>query len=74
MIIRTHQDCDDYDDMSDDDSEDNDADEYVEVNTLKVVRGKRANSLKWDHTGRGAVEHRLTNRQTSQYTNKQAIV
>ena len=53
MIIRTHQDCDDYDDMSDDDSEDNDADEYVEVNTLKVVRGKRANSLKWDHTGGG---------------------
>ena len=39
--------------MSDDDKGDDDADEYVEVNTLKVVRGKRANSLKWDHTGGG---------------------
>ena len=44
--------------MSDDDNGDDDADEYVEVNTLKVVRGKRANSLKWDHTGGGGgVEH-----------------
>ena len=51
MLADDYQDtdCDDYDD----DNGDDDADEYVEVNTLKVVRGKRANSLKWDHTEGG---------------------
>ena len=54
MLADDYQDtdCDDYDDY-DDDNRDDDADEYVEVNTLKVVRGKRANSLKWDHTEGG---------------------
>ena len=36
--------------------------EYMEscekqVNTWRVVGGKRANSLKWDHTGGGEEEH-----------------